>query len=221
MAYEATLSRVERYFDSTATAAWEALTSDAPVSRVRETVRAGRDAMRAKLLARLPDDLSGARVLDAGCGTGAMSEALARRGAEVVGADISPALLDVARRRMPGALSGRVRFVAGDMLSDDLGSFDHVVAMDSLLYYGRADLVRALARLSRRTRGSVLFTVAPRTPLLTAMLAAGKLMPRADRSPVMVPHGRRALERGLGRPLADLGRVRSGFYISHALELAS
>ena len=220
MAYEATLSRVERYFDSTATAAWEALTSDAPVSRVRETVRAGRDAMRARLLARLPDDLSGARVLDAGCGTGAMSEALALRGAEVVGADISPALLDVARRRMPGALSARVRFVAGDMLSDDLGSFDHVVAMDSLLYYGRADLVRALGRLSGRTRGSVLFTVAPRTPLLTAMLAAGKLMPRADRSPIMVPHGVRALERGLGRPLADLGRVRSGFYISHALELA-
>ena len=42
MSYEATLSRVETYFDRTATRAWEALTSDAPVSGIRATVRAGR-----------------------------------------------------------------------------------------------------------------------------------------------------------------------------------
>jgi hypothetical protein len=39
---------------------WERLTSDAPVSRIRQTVREGRDRMRATMLARLPADLTGA-----------------------------------------------------------------------------------------------------------------------------------------------------------------
>ena len=42
MTYARTLSRIETYFDQTATRAWERLTSDAPVSRIRETVRRGR-----------------------------------------------------------------------------------------------------------------------------------------------------------------------------------
>ncbi|MEL6888071.1 MAG: magnesium protoporphyrin IX methyltransferase, partial [Pseudomonadota bacterium] len=56
MDYSATRARVETYFDQTATKTWERLTSDAPVSRVRETVRAGRDRMRTLMLSRLPDD---------------------------------------------------------------------------------------------------------------------------------------------------------------------
>ena len=68
--YGATRARVEDYFDRTATRTWERLTSDAPVSRIRQTVREGRDRMRAPMLSRLPADLTGARVLDAGCGAG-------------------------------------------------------------------------------------------------------------------------------------------------------
>ena len=71
--YSATRDRVEQYFDRSATKVWERLTSDAPVSRIRQTVREGRDKMRALMLSRLPTDLRGARVLDAGCGAGQMS----------------------------------------------------------------------------------------------------------------------------------------------------
>ena len=46
-------SEIEHYFDRTAVAAWEKLTSDAPVGRIRQTVRAGRDEMRATLLSWL------------------------------------------------------------------------------------------------------------------------------------------------------------------------
>ena len=76
--YAATRDRVETYFDRTATKAWERLTSDAPVSRIRQTVREGRDRMRALMLSRLPEDLRGARVLDAGCGTGLMTAGTGR-----------------------------------------------------------------------------------------------------------------------------------------------
>ena len=57
MLYDQTLSRVETYFDKTASKTWEQLTSDAPVSKIRQTVRAGRDRMRHKLLNRLPQKL--------------------------------------------------------------------------------------------------------------------------------------------------------------------
>ena len=47
--YSHTRHRLEEYFDRTASQTWERLTSDAPVSRIRQTVRAGRDRMRAAL----------------------------------------------------------------------------------------------------------------------------------------------------------------------------
>ena len=82
---------------------------DAPVSGIRATVRAGRDRMRATLLGWLPDDLRGVRVLDAGCGTGALAVEAARRGAEVVAIDLSPTLIGLARERVPAELGGRDR----------------------------------------------------------------------------------------------------------------
>lgn len=222
MSYDRTLSRVETYFDKTATRTWERLTSDAPVSRIRETVRRGRDEMRAKMLAQLPEDLRGARVLDAGCGAGQMTAELAARGADVLAVDISPSLVEIARKRLPIDLAGRVTFASGDMLADKLGRFDHVMAMDSLIYYGDADIRNALETLAGRTSGSVVFTVAPRTTLLMGMWYAGKLFPRSDRSPVMIPHSPATLAHGLrgaGR-IRDLGRIASGFYISQALEFS-
>ena len=167
--YRGTLARVEEYFDKTATKTWERLTSDAPVSRIRQTVREGRDQMRALMLSRLPDDLSGQRVLDAGCGAGQMTEELARRGADVVAIDISPALIELAQKRLPRHLQSRVMFRAGDMLNRSLGHFDHVVAMDSLIYYTPQVLARALEGLEARTEGTLVFTVAPRTLPLMGM----------------------------------------------------
>lgn len=222
MTYDATLTRVEDYFDRTATKTWERLTSDAPVSKIRETVRKGRDQMRARLLATLPADLSGARVLDAGCGAGQLTQELARRGADVVAVDISPSLIAIARDRLDTGLLSRVTFASGDMLDATHGHFDHMIAMDSLIYYKDDDIAAAMDRLAPRISGSIIFTVAPRTPLLMAMWNMGKLFPRSDRSPVMIPHAPEKLVRRLSRAPAtarDLGRVTSGFYISHALEV--
>ncbi len=216
MTYEVTRSRVETYFDRTATRTWERLTSDAPVSRIRETVRQGRDRMRALMLSRLPDDLRGARVLDAGCGTGRMSVELAQRGAEVVGVDISPQLVGIAETRLPQDLRSKVRFEAGDMCGDR-GVFDYAVAMDSLIYYSEEDIRSALGDLSKGCHGNIVFTVAPKTPLLMTMWYAGKAFPRSDRSPVMVPHAPRRLARKI-EGLSSVGRVSSGFYISEAME---
>ena len=216
--YAAIRDRVEHYFDRTATRAWERLTTDEKVSRIRQTVREGRDRMRATMLSRLPADMTGLRVLDAGCGTGAMTVELARAGAMVVAADISPKLIDIARDRLPAALAPQVSFHAGDMTDESLGSFDFVMAMDSLIYYRAPDIGSVLTCLGKRTRSTIVFTVAPRTPFLMTFWAAGKLFPRSDRSPVMVPHALPDLRRHVGGDLARIDRVARGFYISDCLE---
>jgi magnesium-protoporphyrin O-methyltransferase len=223
--YHGTRDRVAHYFDRTATDVWARLTSDAPVSRVRETVREGRDRMRAVMLSCLPEDLRGARVLDAGCGTGAATAALAARGADVVAADLSPELVRIAAARLPRDLHARVTFRAGDMLDPVLGRFDHVVAMDSLIYYDAHDIALAMEGLMARTSAKAVFTVAPRTPLLLAMWQVGRVFPHGDRSPVMVPHSPARLAaalaaRGVPARLREVERVTSGFYISTCLEVA-
>jgi magnesium-protoporphyrin O-methyltransferase len=225
MSYAATRDRVEHYFDRTATRTWERLTSDAPVSGIRATVRAGRDQMRDLMLAQLPVDLEGARVLDAGCGTGAMAFELAERGAEVVAVDISPELIKIAKKRSPEHLASRIHFASGDMLDEAHGFVDHIVAMDSLIYYEPSTIAEILGDLGTRVGSSMVFTVPPKTLLLTAMWRAGKFFPRSDRSPTMVPQSARQIERAMtaaGTPghLREIERVTSGFYISTALEYA-
>jgi magnesium-protoporphyrin O-methyltransferase len=229
-AYEQRRSKIEDYFDRTAVKAWEQLTSNAPVGRIRSSVRAGRDRMRAQLLDWLPADLSGVRVLDAGCGTGALALEAARRGAEVVAIDLSPQLVDVARRRVDEVqgstpMAGRIDWRSGDMLDAGLGHFDHVVAMDSLIHYDEADMVRILGSWSLRTQHSLLFTFAPRTRLLAAMRSVGSLFPGNNRAPWIEPVAETSLRQRTRQQMpawttTRTQRVSSGFYTSQAMELA-
>ena len=225
VSYQQRRGQIENYFDRTAAAAWATLTSDAPVGRIRTTVRAGRDRMRATLVSWLGEDLTGKRILDAGCGTGALAVEAARRGAQVVAIDLSPTLVDLARTRIPQDIAHLVEFHSGDMLDPALGRFDHVVAMDSIIHYQTDDAVNALAQLADRTSGSIVFTFAPRTPVLAAMISLGRLFPRGDRAPWLEPmaesriahlmKGHRALDSwSCGRTQ----RVSSGFYKSQAME---
>lgn len=227
VSYQQRRSAVQTYFDRTAVDAWARLTSDQPVSRIRATVRAGRDEMRATILSWLPHDLTGARILDAGCGTGSFAVEAARRGAHVVAIDVAPTLIALAGDRTPGDLgAGSIDFRVGDMLDPALGEFDHVVSMDALIHYEKVDTVRALAALGARTRRSIIFTFAPRTPLLGAMHAVGKMFPRSDRSPAIHPVAPQALASAIAAhpdlrawTPARARRVKSGFYISQSMEL--
>jgi len=220
-------SEIETYFDRTAVAAWSRLTSDAPVGRIRASVRAGRDEMRNTLMSWLPGDLRGARLLDAGCGTGMLSIEAARRGADVVAVDISPTLIEIAVKRTPVDIGPRaIRFLAGDMLDPRLGRFDYVVAMDSLIHYRPHDVARIVANLTGRTTHSLLMTFAPKTPALAVMHAVGRAFPRGNRAPAVEPVAEQHLRRLLfdhpdieGWSFGRGRRVSSGFYKSHAVEL--
>jgi magnesium-protoporphyrin O-methyltransferase len=179
------------------------------------------------LLSWLPEDLSALRLLDAGCGTGALSLEAAGRGADVVAIDLSPTLVNLARERacaQPAAR--RIDFRAGDMLDGQLGDFDVVVGMDSLIHYQPSDVVRVLSSLAARTRQTILFTFPPRNLALAAMMSIGKLFPRGDRAPFIEPVAYERLCRLIqcepGLSAFRIGRtqkISSGFYTSQALEL--
>jgi magnesium-protoporphyrin O-methyltransferase len=226
-AYEERRGRLETYFDRTALDAWTQLTSDAPVSRIRATVRAGRDSMRDALLSWLPPNMRAQSLFDAGCGTGALSVAAARRGARVTGVDVSGSLIQLAHERAPKDVApGSLDFGVGDMFDPRFGRFDYVVAMDSLIHYPSAEILRVLGAFAARTDRAILFTFAPQTPALSLMHAAGKLFPRADRAPAIEPVSEAAIRRGIAASTAFSGwsigrsaRISSGFYMSHAMEL--
>ncbi len=227
LTYHSRRGQLESYFDRTAHEAWAKLTSDVKVSRIRETVRAGREQMRDLLLSYLPGDLHGLRLLDAGCGPGMLAIEAARRGADVTAIDISPKLIALGRERtisQPG--SGKIDWRVGDMNDPALGRFDVVVAMDSLIHYRAADAVRVISALAERTGDRIVFTFAPRTPALALMHAVGTLFPRSDRAPAIEPvaparlqtmlRAAEALERWqVGRS----ERVQRGFYTSQTQEL--
>ncbi len=225
--YDERREKLTTYFDATAMETWARLTSDAPVSGIRATVRAGRDRMRATLLSWLPADLAGQTLLDAGCGTGALSVEAARRGARVTAVDVAGNLVDVAADRAPRDLHpGSIDFRVGDMLQPRLGAFTHVVAMDSLIHYPTPHIVEMLEELARRVHRSIVFTFAPASPALWLMWGAGRLFPRGDRAPAIEPVTeaglRKAIEAEAGLGSWKIGRtqrISSGFYTSQAMEL--
>jgi ubiquinone/menaquinone biosynthesis C-methylase UbiE len=100
--------------------------------------------------AHLPD---GQRVLDAACGTGALSQQIARTGRQVVGIDMSPRHIDHARRRaaQAGFAPDRLRFEVGDLRElerDDAEPFDVAVIVLALHEMPHTTAREVLARLA-------------------------------------------------------------------------
>jgi len=84
-------------------------------------------------------------ILEIGCGTGWLSQELAKRG-KVKAIDLSPGAISKARER-----SAPVEFLSGDVLETDLGPerFDVVVCVETLFYiYDQAGLVEKIADVS-------------------------------------------------------------------------
>ncbi|MGX6603089.1 class I SAM-dependent methyltransferase [Micromonosporaceae bacterium Da 78-11] len=113
------------------------------VERFRRLAREGADLGGE---ARLIDTLvpRGARLLDAGCGTGRVGGLLAAAGHQVVGVDLDPELVATATADHPGST-----WLVGDLAELDLpGRFDVVYSAGNVLtFVAPADRVEILRRL--------------------------------------------------------------------------
>ncbi|MET0416217.1 MAG: class I SAM-dependent methyltransferase [Actinoplanes sp.] len=116
------------------------------VERFRRLAADGADlAGEARLIdAMVP---RGARILDAGCGTGRVGGILAAAGHEVIGVDLDPLLIETAQADHPGAT-----WLVGDLATLDLDppGFDVVVSAGNVMtFVAPSTRVEILARLAR------------------------------------------------------------------------
>jgi SAM-dependent methyltransferase len=98
---------------------------------------------------------AGTRVLDVGCGAGGFLRRLADRGADATGLDAAPALLAIARERLPGA---DLREGEMEQLPWDDGGFDAVCGINAVQYATRPTV--AAAEAARVTRSGGLVAIA-------------------------------------------------------------
>ena len=140
---------------------------------VRDVVR--QELVRRQLAAHLPASDGPFRVLDAGCGQGTQAIALARLGHQIVGVDLSDALLETAREAAaaePDDVRRRLHFVAGDLLAltdDHAGRYDVVCCHGVAMYL--LSLPETAAALARACRPGGLISILTRNRAGLAMRA--------------------------------------------------
>jgi SAM-dependent methyltransferase len=137
----------------------------------------------------------GSRVLDVGCGVGRWSRLLAARGAQVIGVDLSPTMIDQARSRaVDDGVAERCRFAVADLACLDLGErFDLVLGVTVLQHIldpaafraalcamaahlapgGRMILLEAAPTAAVSRCDSTVFTARPREVYIATIRACG------------------------------------------------
>lgn len=216
-------AQLQSYFNGIGFDRWSAIYGQGDLKGVRRSVREGHAMMMERAEAWLSEHAlpDGARVFDAGCGTGLFSLRLAQRGVVVTAADIAPQMVRTARAAVERAGFGeRVHFVAGD-LEVVSGQYDAVVCFDVLIHYPRPGFAQLCTHLAQQCRGPFIFTYAPHNPLLAMKHWVGGRFPRAQRRTEiqMMPESfvRETLEKA-GMTVRRNVRVSCGFYHVALLE---
>jgi SAM-dependent methyltransferase len=174
---------------------------------------------RPATLSLLPD-LEGKRVFDAGCGPGVYAELLVEQGAQIVGVDASPKMIELARHRLGDKADLKVWDLRDPLDFAEDASFDIVLASLAVDYI--EDRETLFAEFARILRDGGLFVFSIHHPFAEYALRGSEdyyateitecVWKGFGEPHVTVPSYRRPLEAAIS-PLA-----RSGFVVERIIE---
>jgi 2-polyprenyl-6-hydroxyphenyl methylase/3-demethylubiquinone-9 3-methyltransferase len=161
--------------------------------------------------------LKGKRVLDVGCGGGILTEALAARGANVLGIDLAAEVLEAARVHAQHARSkAEYRGIAAeDLAREQAGAFDLVCCLEMLEHVPHPEQTIAACTQLVRPGGTVVFSTINRNPKAYALAIVGaeyvmNLIPRGthDYAKFIRPSELERWSRGAGLEVLGLKGLR-------------
>lgn len=180
---------------------------------------------RVSYIEKCAGGLENKKILDVGCGGGILSEALAAKGAKVLGIDLAEASLSVAKRH---GLDSRIqldyRKIAAEELAGEMpGAFDLVCCLEMLEHVPHpAQTVSACARLTR-PGGTLVFSTINRNPKAYALAVLGaeylmNLIPRGthDYAKFIRPSELDRWARAAGLDVADIKGLRYNPFLKTA-----
>ena len=214
---------VRDYFNTLGFDRWRRIYGeDDDVNRVQKDIRQGHARTIQTVLAWLGADLGGQTICDAGCGVGSLSIPLAKRGATVTASDISEKMVGEARERQQAELgqTENPQFSTSDLEAIS-GSYDTVVCLDVMIHYPEAEALDMIEHLTGLAKERVIFSFAPKTPLLTVLKKIGEFFPGPSKATRAYQHREKAISdrlQTLGWTVNRRETIKSQFYYSWVLE---
>ena len=189
--------------------------------RVRFSSWAGRvfNALEKRYVAKAIQGLTpGSSILDLPCGTGRLAEVMLNAGHKVEGADVSPAMLEVARRKLQRfgeRFSTRVLDVM-TLPADAPAQYDAALCARVLMHFPLDDQIRFLRGVAQLSRGPVILTQSFSTPYHRARRRFKRMIgnqPSANH-PITESELRQLLD---GAGLREVRRLRPARLVTEAI----
>jgi magnesium-protoporphyrin O-methyltransferase len=215
--------RVRTYFETSGFSRWSAIYGSGDIPPIWKVIRDGHDQALETVVSWIAT-AKGHTALDAGCGTGALSTALASHGYEVDAFDVSAPMIHFAKYINAGRTKGiPPRFQVGDIaaLAGEARTYDVVCCLDVLFHYPYEEVSQMLTRLASLASHKVVGSFAIRTPMNDFWMAMGQKFHQKNRMTKLHMFSYDEVERILyraGFKMMRKKRVKFFFYDSFVFE---
>lgn len=171
-----TSRRVRKYFETSGFSRWTAIYGTGDIPAIWKVIRDGHDQAMQTVVSWVAG-AKGHTVLDAGCGTGNLTVALAQRGFEVDAFDASAPMVHFAKYISSNRTGGIApQFMVGDVaeLAGADRRYDVVCCLDVLFHYPLEEVQQMLTQLAALASHKVVASFALRTPFNDFWMAVGQ-----------------------------------------------